>query len=190
MLLCSSGNALKFFDSQSGICLTYHWRVATIGFPDEEKNKCSLGKCWFLGQLKVDERRAIGDHYAMGVGAVVVKDKTPQRPIALEDGGNGKSSLDADDALANEAWEVDVLLGVVGGSGSGNSHQVGLLKKLLIRPDANDACGGDAGRDEKESSGEKDQANSFPEVDHVFHLKFLGLPQNSWVRKGGLERED
>ncbi len=82
----------------------------------------------------------------------MVKDKVLYRLVAFENSGDGKSSFDADDVLAREAWEVDVLFGVVGGCGSGDDHQVRLLKKLLIRPNANGACGHHAGGQEKESS--------------------------------------
>jgi hypothetical protein len=99
-------------------------------------------------------------------GAVVVQGKIPQRLIALEESGNGKSRFDADDVLANEAWEVDVLFGIVGGCGSGKDHQVRLLKKLLIRPNANNACGDDAGEAEEEGSCKHEQADSF----HIVHL--------------------
>ena len=82
----------------------------------------------------------------------MVEDKILYRLVALENSGNGKSSFDADDVLAREAWEVDVLFGIVGGCGSGDHHQVRLLKKLWIRPKANGACGHHAGGHEKESS--------------------------------------
>ena len=49
-----------------------------------------------------------------------------------------------------------MLLGVVGGCGKGNNHQVRFLKKLLIGPKPNTACGDDAGRDGKEGSGENE----------------------------------
>lgn len=91
----------------------------------------------------------------------MVKDKIPERLIALEDGGNAKSSFDPDDVLANEAWEVDVLLGVVGGCGSGKDHQVRLLQKLLIRPNANPACGDDAGEAQEEGRCKHEPADRF-----------------------------
>ena len=96
----------------------------------------------------------------------MVKDKIPQRLIALEDGGNGESRFDADDVLANEAWEVDVLFGVVAGVGSGKDHQVRLLQKLLIRPNANTTRGDDAGQAEEERGGKHEQAERF----HIAYL--------------------
>jgi hypothetical protein len=96
----------------------------------------------------------------------VVKDKIPQRLIALEDSGNGKSGFDADDVLANKAREVDVLFGVVGGCGSGKDHQVRLFKKLLIRSNANSARGDDAGEAEEQGSCQHEQADGF----HIVHF--------------------
>ena len=94
----------------------------------------------------------------------MVKDKIPQRLIALEDGGNGKSRFDADDVLANEAWEVDVLFGVVGDCGRGKDHQVRLRQKLWIRPNANTACAEDAGETEEKGSCKPGQADEIPIV--------------------------
>ena len=86
----------------------------------------------------------------------MVKDNVLYRLPAFENSGDGKSRFDADDVLAREAWEVNVLLGVVGGCGSGDDHQVRLLKKLFIRPNANGAGGDQAGGHEQESSGGKE----------------------------------
>lgn len=146
MAIVSAGSS-EFSDPSSGVRLTNYWRVATIRFTEEEENKCPRRNCRVHDRFEGDKSRAVRKMSNISAirGAEMVKDKIPQRLIALEDGGNGKSSFDADDVLANEAWEVDVLFGVVAGVGSGKDHQVRLLKQLLIRPNANTACGDHAG---------------------------------------------
>ncbi len=152
--LCSSAGTHKFFDAQSGVRLTAYWRVATINFPEEKENICPLNRCRVPDRGERDKRRAVRNvrNICTVGGAVMVEGKILYRLVALENSRNGKSSFDADDVLAREAWEVDVLFGVVGGCGSGDHHQVRLLKKLLIWPNANEASGDHAGGHEKESS--------------------------------------
>src|SRR6185312_14809324 len=134
-----SDGSSEFSDRSSRVRLANYWRVATVRFPEEEENKCPWGNCRVRDRVEGYKSRAVGNVRNVQVipGAVVVKDKIPWRLIALEDRGYGKSSFDADDGLANESWEVDVLFGVVSGCGYGNDHQVRFLNQLLIRPNAN-----------------------------------------------------
>src|SRR5277367_5850161 len=99
----------EFPDRSSGVRLTDYRRVAAIRFPDEGENKCPGRNCRVRDRVEGNETRAVdnvGNIQAIG-GAVVAEDKIPQRPIALEDGGNGKSGFDADDVLASEARQVN-----------------------------------------------------------------------------------
>ena len=119
-----------------------------------------------LGNGKIHKGRGVWNYHGTGAGPVMVKDKILQRLIALKDSRNSKSGFDADNPLAVGACEVDVLFGVVAGRWSNDRHQVRCFQKLLIRPNANSACRGDAGRDEQAGSDEKEYADRF----HIAHL--------------------
>jgi hypothetical protein len=84
MAIVSAGSS-EFSDPSSGVRLADYWRVATIRFPYEEENKCPRRNCRVHDRVEGDKSRAVrkvSNISAVG-GAVVVKDKIPQRLIAL-----------------------------------------------------------------------------------------------------------